>query len=394
MTWLRAAFLLLLSLLSFWTHAGDYPFEVRGLRNGVQTILMASNRGPGSVAVHIEVTGVNVGSNRQLPVLAVVPPHTEQEVLRLFPARPGSSQYQWNTSFMLGDINARADPLARYRLPYLDGYTFNIGQAPGGRVTTHLTSDSRDAVDFTMPEGTPIVAAREGVVIRTEAGFANQGGLDPALLGKANSVEIEHRDGTIALYAHLRHAGVIVSPGQRVKAGDIIGYSGSTGYSGGPHLHFAVQVTREDAAGKFARVSMPFMFFVGTPAIAFRPVEGLVATADYSSRAAVPTMSAPIMRPQPESAARIDEAKARSLGQQGRRDPFTDQLAAEAAKNGQAAVQEQGGKILIEISGPYVDFIRSLPGWVLYAGAVLIVLLFLVANRPARTHQSRSEPRL
>ncbi len=364
---IRSWFAALLFILSPNTFAGDYPFAVNGVRNGVQTILIASNRGPGTVSVHLDVTGSNIGSNRSLPIVAVVPPNSEMELARLFPAHPGTSQLQWTTSFMLGNINAQADPQALYRLPYLDGYSFTLGQSPGGHITTHLTAESRDAVDITMPEGTPIIAVRDGVVVRTEARFANQGALDPAMLDKANYVEIEHFDGTIAQYAHLRHGGVIVSPGQRVMAGDIISYSGSTGYSGGPHLHFAIQVTRMDSHNKFSRVSMPFMFYVGTPATAFKSVEGLLATADYGSRAAIPKM--PIPPPQASQSTAVVKVR-------------------------QASGQESGTKVKLEISGPYVDFIAGLPGWVLYAGTVAVVLLVFSLLRPKEDEYSRNEPRL
>jgi murein DD-endopeptidase MepM/ murein hydrolase activator NlpD len=62
-----------------------------------------------------------------------------------------------------------------------------------------------------------------------------------------------HDDGSMALYAHLREGGVLVRAGERVTLGQMIGYSGSTGYSSGPHLHFAVQVN-----GGLQLVSVPF----------------------------------------------------------------------------------------------------------------------------------------
>jgi murein DD-endopeptidase MepM/ murein hydrolase activator NlpD len=62
--------------------------------------------------------------------------------------------------------------------------------------------------------------------------------------GRANYVRILHADGTMGLYAHLEEGGVLVQVGQHVRAGQEIGLSGNTGFTTGPHLHFAVQVNR------------------------------------------------------------------------------------------------------------------------------------------------------
>jgi murein DD-endopeptidase MepM/ murein hydrolase activator NlpD len=62
-----------------------------------------------------------------------------------------------------------------------------------------------------------------------------------------------HEDGTMAVYAHLQPESVIVRPGQRVNTGQRLGASGNTGFSTGPHLHFALQVNRG-----MELVSIPF----------------------------------------------------------------------------------------------------------------------------------------
>ena len=59
-----------------------------------------------------------------------------------------------------------AEPL--YRLPYLEGQAYAVSQAPGGFISTHTAPESRHAVDFRMPEATPVVAARQGVVAAVE----------------------------------------------------------------------------------------------------------------------------------------------------------------------------------------------------------------------------------
>ncbi|MGB5690717.1 MAG: M23 family metallopeptidase, partial [Woeseiaceae bacterium] len=57
----------------------------------------------------------------------------------------------------------------------------------------------------------------------------------------ANIVRVLHDDGTFAVYAHLNWNSIRVNPGERVHAGQYIADSGNTGFSSGPHLHFAVQ---------------------------------------------------------------------------------------------------------------------------------------------------------
>ena len=85
-----------------------------------------------------------------------------------------------------------------------------------------------EGVDMSAPQGTPIYAAKAGKVTRT----AYQEG------GAGYYVSINHGDGFASVYMHMTN--YIVSPGQYVSAGQVIGYVGSTGGSTGPHLHFGI----------------------------------------------------------------------------------------------------------------------------------------------------------
>lgn len=102
---------------------------------------------------------------------------------------------------------------------------------------THVAS-MRYSLDFSMPVGTPVLAAREGQVLLVQDGFT-EGGTDPQLLERANLVVVAHSDGSMASYGHLVR-GVRVRVGQQVREGQLLGYSGATGYAGQPHLHFHV----------------------------------------------------------------------------------------------------------------------------------------------------------
>ena len=89
-----------------------------------------------------------------------------------------------------------------------------------------------NAIDLGAARGTPIHAAADGTVIIARSNGAWNGGY-------GNYVVITHENGTQTLYGHMTRA--IVSSGQSVSSGQVIGYVGSTGESTGPHLHFEVR---------------------------------------------------------------------------------------------------------------------------------------------------------
>jgi murein DD-endopeptidase MepM/ murein hydrolase activator NlpD len=82
-------------------------------------------------------------------------------------------------------------------------------------------------VDITLPLGTPLHATADGMV-----SFADRSG------ASGNIVVVEHGHGLSSVYAH--NSKNVVKPGQAVKRGEVIAYSGSTGVSTGPHVHYEV----------------------------------------------------------------------------------------------------------------------------------------------------------
>jgi murein DD-endopeptidase MepM/ murein hydrolase activator NlpD len=145
-------------------------------------------------------------------------------------------RYMWTIA--LGSPDAKHHPPGPYRAPFAVGSTYVISQAYPATFT-HTTPDSRYAVDFALPDGTPVYAAREGIVINVRHD-AFQGGASPAMIDQANVVDVLHDDGTIAMYAHLHWDSIRVHIGQHVSRGEYLANSGSTGFSTGPHLHFVV----------------------------------------------------------------------------------------------------------------------------------------------------------
>lgn len=138
--------------------------------------------------------------------------------------------------------------------PFTDYKPMRISQGFNGKFS-HNQKSNRYAVDIGMPVGTKITAVKEGLVIRTKDDYALAGVSSPFFFDKANLVEILHDDGTYALYGHLLLGGVHVKVGDKVSAGQVIGLSGNTGYSTGPHLHFAIHYNDKGQTS-----SLPFKF--------------------------------------------------------------------------------------------------------------------------------------
>jgi murein DD-endopeptidase MepM/ murein hydrolase activator NlpD len=132
---------------------------------------------------------------------------------------------------------AEVEKVTAFQLPFLSGKSYEVIQGNGGKFS-HQSPENRYAWDFAMPVGTKVCAAAEGRVVGLRES-SRTGGKDPAYANKANWIQIDHGGGVYSLYYHLNYHGVWVRLGQKVRAGQVIGQSGETGYTASPHLHFS-----------------------------------------------------------------------------------------------------------------------------------------------------------
>ncbi|WP_248746918.1 M23 family metallopeptidase [Pseudomonas sp. MWU12-2037] len=178
----------------------------------------------------------------------VLPARSNQRLALLTAIQAGEPmRYTPRFQYFLGDPSGQAQGY-RYPFPWRGG-PFRLTQGPNGQYS-HFGAKSRYAMDIAMPVGTPIIAARGGVVIKTENDQSG-GGKNPS----GNFVRVLHDDGTMGVYLHLKQGSVSVREGQRVEVGSPLALSGNTGNSTGPHLHFVVQ--RNTGMGL---VSIPYQF--------------------------------------------------------------------------------------------------------------------------------------
>lgn len=202
----------------------------------------------------------------------MLPPRSETELFSLDALEGGAPFIQYQFKYLPGDPEAVHRPTEAYRVPFAIASDYPVSQAYPD-ASTHAAPDSYYAVDMALPIGTNVFAARGGLVFDV-ASDNFRAGLDLTRDGPAaNVIRILHDDGTYAIYAHLNWNTIRVQPGQRVSRGEYIADSGNTGFSSGPHLHFAV------VQNVGMRIESLPVEFQGANAIAVSPATGMVLTA-------------------------------------------------------------------------------------------------------------------
>lgn len=230
---------LLLWMLSFDAMAGkcaEAYLCVEDRRVGDEVHLVARNLSDFPLTATVYLRSYELRSSHGPEVTTTLPPGATRTINR-FATLSEAPRYRYWFRWTVGDRDAEHDDSVTYLLPYREGASYGVLQGYGSRFSH--TGLERYAVDFNMRVGTPVHAARDGVVAKVVEEH-DRGCWEDGCGAYANYIVILHQDGTTAEYYHLRKDGAIVEVGQRVAAGQHIGYSGNTGHTTMPHLHFAV----------------------------------------------------------------------------------------------------------------------------------------------------------
>jgi len=219
---------------------------------GGVTHFIVDNSELSEVTMTFDFATVNLKGDVVFPYTATFKPG-ETEAFTLEPKDTNHEwQYSYTNYYKMGSAIAQPDDYV-YSLPYAPGTTHKITQGYDGKFS-HQGSN-KYAIDWQMSEGTPVYAARGGLVVKVKDD-SDRGGASMKFDPFNNYVLIRHDDGTLGHYCHLQKDGVVVHPGQIVKTGEMIAHSGCTGFSSGPHLHFCVFMTKDGRE----RVSIPVKF--------------------------------------------------------------------------------------------------------------------------------------
>lgn len=216
--------------------------------------IQCSNQTEHPITFRMQVARQNLDSEGRPDETIHVIEGGKTEVLRTFNIPRGK---RWSLKYKgkqtLGRLMTEA-PMTQQILPFVVGQKFQVTQIFGGILTSHKGEQTQYSVDFGVPLGTPVVATHDGVVALTKTGSRLTGSTE-TYRGLENLVLIYSAStNTWTTYAHLGPE-LNVKLGDRVQKGDLIGVTGPSGMMGGPHLHYAVEMSAVESAK-----AIPFSF--------------------------------------------------------------------------------------------------------------------------------------
>ncbi|QIG89140.1 M23 family metallopeptidase [Chryseobacterium sp. POL2] len=229
--------LLFLLLPCYFFSQEDLDIKIEKEKNNSDIILYVTNNEYAPVSIEFTFEGKNVNSTLADKSVMVIPAKSDKIKLTHISPIQKKQAYNFNykTYYVLGDVNNAKSDDYEYWLPYEKNTSQSIYQAYNGS----FSHQNAYSLDFSHKIGTKVLASRAGKVVFVKIDS------DKSCLTKScsefnNKIVVLHNDGTLAEYVHLKKNGSLVAKGDDVERGQVIGYSGNTGWSKGPHLHFSV----------------------------------------------------------------------------------------------------------------------------------------------------------
>lgn len=205
-------------------------------------VFYANNNEPCAISFKYKLTLENLKPSNGKENIVVIPANTKKfKVTTLTKINP-KKKFNVRSSTWYNYGNHFQEEYAvdyAYCLPFRKGESYDVCQGYNGS----FSHQKKNQLDFSMPIGTKIVAARAGIVLKVVDLNSKHCGTEDCKKYN-NYIYVYHEDGTIAEYVHIKKKSATVKAGDTIEKSQIIAESGNVGWSTGPHLHFSVFLQR------------------------------------------------------------------------------------------------------------------------------------------------------
>lgn len=223
-------------------------------RQGTEVVIYANNASviPMTVDIKLKLTNMKTDFGGKSGLFVIPGKSKRYKITSAQPVNEyGRSGLSLESHVYIGNVDDEHDNDFLYELPFESGKSYVVSQGYNGR----FSHRGENAIDFGLDIGEKVFAARGGIVYKVVEKHGKSC-RNSSCQQYNNFITVYHSDGTFSEYSHLKKNGANVEEGQVIETGDFIGYSGNTGWSSGPHLHFVVY--KYDKSGK--RVTLKTKF--------------------------------------------------------------------------------------------------------------------------------------
>lgn len=249
---MKRIFILFLMILFNFTFSQD-SIRLKIYRENVEKVnfLYADNDEFAPVSLEYSFTANNLSSSLADKSVIIIPAKTKKfpiSELKAIDSKKGTN-FKYNAYYVLGDVNVNfSETNFNYSLPFAKNKKYLIYQGYNGNFSHQHTY----SLDFSLKTGEEVYAAREGKVVQVIANNDKNCAIKNCAKFN-NKIVILHGDGTLAEYVHLKQNGSKVKVGENVTQNQLLGFSGNTGWSKGPHLHFSVFTPKIDGERNYIK---------------------------------------------------------------------------------------------------------------------------------------------
>lgn len=244
--------LLMLLISSIYIFAQDsINLKIYRENVGKTYTLYVDNEEHAPISLEYSYTAENMGSSLPIKSVTVIPPLAKRFVLTELKTLDlqKKTHFNYTVYYVLGDVNVDyKEKDITYTLPFSPQKKHSVYQGYEGK----FSHQEAKALDFSLQIGEAVFAARSGKVVQNIT-INSKRCLTKECAKFNNKITILHDDGSLAEYVHLKQNGSVVKNGDQVSEGQLIGYSGNTGWSKGPHLHFSVYTPKIEGGRNYIK---------------------------------------------------------------------------------------------------------------------------------------------